>query len=142
VIETTGAGALFTETEMVAVAWFPEVPNAVAERLCKPLELNAVFQVAAYGGAVTVAPIGTLSTKNWTPLVVPWVKAVTLTFPLTELPFEGAFMATPSIDEPGIPWPFKAIPEKTAKRIHLEIAERRHEPGVARVLGSPSGTIV
>jgi hypothetical protein len=118
VIETTGGGALFTDTEIVAVARLPLTARTVAERLCTPLVIDVLFQITEYGAVVTSAPIGAPSTKNWTPATVaaPTVVALRLTLPLSTAPLMGLLIAIPTGDEPGPPWPFR-IAGRAARRI-------------------------
>src|SRR2546423_1585338 len=49
------------------VVVFPAASRARAARVCAPLAAVVVFQGAEYGAAVSSAPRGLPSSRNWTP---------------------------------------------------------------------------
>jgi hypothetical protein len=127
VIEITGGGGwLFTDTEMLAPAWFAATSWTTAERLWVPFEIDLVFQLVTYGLIVTTSPIGTLSTKNWTRAPPKWAItiALTLTVPLTELPSLGNLIAMSSF-EAAEDWLLRRRPGVTARATNALTAKKR-----------------
>src|SRR5262245_50307088 len=79
------------------VVWRPAASRARAASVCAPLASMVESQRIEYGGAVTSAPSGAPSSRNWTP-AMPMssdaVAATTTVAPETGSPFAGAIIET------------------------------------------------
>src|SRR3979411_1537221 len=88
---TIGGIQALLETATVTTADVPVRPLELVvwtASQCVPFGTSVVFQAKVYGIAVTGAPMGRPSTRNWTP-VVSAVVAVKVTVPARVLPPAG-----------------------------------------------------
>src|SRR5438132_12227256 len=94
---TNGGAALDTVTvDAIELVVFPAPSRATAVNACVPSGTVVVFQLIAYGTAVTSAASGTASTLNCTPTTATLsdASALTVAVPLTDAPLAGELTST------------------------------------------------